>query len=136
MLFVAATIAGPFPGPAGARALKGGQVIRYTARIRLPCRDAQIIRITKKWVARGNVIRGVYNIAGGRAWLQSSSGQRGMFSYPVRHAPGIPTYATRILFRTIPGARGRIATSITFHIRSRTCGKRLITKRGIVTIRP
>ena len=123
------------PQPAGARALKSGRVVRYTARIHLPCRDAQVYRITKRWAARGNVIRSVHNIVGG-GWLQSSSGQRGVFSYPVRHPPGIRTYATRILFRTVPGARGRIATAITFHIRSRTCGKRLLTKRGVVTIRP
>ncbi len=123
------------PETAGARALKSGRVIRYTARIRLPCRDAQVYRITKRWAAQGNVIRSVHNIVGG-GWLQSSSGQRGVFSYPVRHAREIPTYATRILFRTVPGSRGRIATAITFHIRSRTCGKRLITKRGMTTIRP
>ncbi len=136
VLLVQAMAAPLLPRSAGARTLKSGQVVRYTARVRLPCRDAQIYRITKKWMAQGNVVRGAYNIVGGRAWLQSSSGQRGMFSYPVRHAPGIPTYATRLLFRTVPGARGRIATAITFHIRSRTCGKRLITKRSVVTLRP
>ncbi len=135
VLLVPAMTATLLPEPAGARALKSGRVVRYTARIRLPCRDAQVYRITKRWAAQGNVIRSVHNIVGG-GWLQSSTGRRGVFSYPVRHAPGIRTYATRIIFRTVPGARGRIATAITFHIRSRTCGKRLITKRGIVTIRP
>ncbi len=135
VLLVSAMTAMVLPEPAGARALKSGRIIRYTARIHLPCRDARVYRITKRWAARGNVIRSVHNIVGG-GWLQSSTGQRGVFSYPVRHPPGIRTYATRIIFRTVRGARGRIATAITFHIRSRTCGKRLITKRGIVTIRP
>ncbi len=121
--------------PATAKALKSGHTIRYMAKIHLPCRDAKVYRITKRWAAQGNVIRSVHNIVGG-GWLQSSAGQRGVFSYPVRHPPGIRTYTTRIIFRTMPGARGRIATAITFHIRSRTCGKRLITKRGIVSIRP
>lgn len=134
-LLLPATAPAFAPQPADARTLKSGQVVRYTARIRLPCRDAQVYRITKRWAAKGNVIRSVHNIVGGN-WVQSSSSQRGVFSYPVRHAPGIRNYATRIFFRTVPGRRGRIATAITFHIRSRTCGRRLLTKRSSVTIRP
>jgi len=125
------------PGISASRPFKSGKTIRYTAKIRMPCRDAQVYRITKRWASKGGVIRSVGNIVGGRnGWIQSSNGQRGLFSYPVRHNPGIPSYATRIIFRTNRGANGQIAVAITFHVRSRSCGKRLITKRGLVTVRP